>query len=86
MPEISRFFGIVVVMYYRDHAPPHFHAAYGGNEIRVSIATGRILSGTLSSRAERLVLEWLAMHRDELMENWARAAERLPLRRIDPLD
>ncbi|MEP5764932.1 MAG: DUF4160 domain-containing protein [Halieaceae bacterium] len=66
MPEISRFFGIVIAMYYNDHAPPHFHARYAGSEIRVNIENGDILSGQLSARAEQLVQEWLALHRDEV--------------------
>jgi len=59
MPEISRFFGIVIAMYYNDHAPPHFHARYGRKEIRVNIATGELLSGNFPGRAQNLVLEWL---------------------------
>ena len=55
MPEISRFLGIIVAMYYNDHSPPHFHARYGENEIRVNIETGEILSGAFPRRAQRLV-------------------------------
>ncbi len=52
MPEISRFLGIVIAMYYNDHAPPHFHAGYGSSEIRVNIDTGEILSGSFPRRAQ----------------------------------
>jgi hypothetical protein len=63
VPEISRFLGIVVAMDYSDHAPPHFHARYGGHEMRVEIASGFVLTGSFPRRARRLVLEWLALHR-----------------------
>ena len=86
MPELSRFLGIVIAMYYNDHAPPHFHAKYGNHEIRVSIEDGTILSGSFPARAQRLVLEWLDLHRDELMEDWALAEQRKPLRKIEPLE
>ena len=86
MPELSRFFSIVIAMYYSDHAPPHFHARYGDREVRVDIGTGGILSGTIPPGAERLVAEWLALHRNELIQNWQLAANRQPLRRIAPLE
>ena len=86
MPEISRFFGIVVAMYYSDHPPPHFHARYGAHEIRLEINSGAILSGDFPARARRLVLDWLEKHRDELMEDWRLAGQHLPLKRINPLE
>jgi hypothetical protein len=86
VPEISRFLGIVIAMYYREHAPPHFHARYRGLEVRVDIRTGDILSGRLASRAQRLVLEWWQLHRDELLEDWELAKERQPLKSIEPLE
>lgn len=86
MPEISRFLGIVIAMYYNDHAPPHFHARYGSREVRVDIQTGEILSGAFPRRAQKLVLEWLEMHRSELMEDWRLAEERKPLNEIEPLE
>ncbi len=86
MPEISRFLGIIVAMYYNDHSPPHFHACYGENEIRVNIETGEILSGTFPRRAQRLVLEWFELHRNELLEDWNLAQERKPLNKIEPLE
>ena len=55
-------------MYYNDHGPPHFHARYGDRVIRVAIENGHILSGTFPRRAQGFVLEWLALHRDELLE------------------
>jgi len=86
MPEISRFLGIVIAMYYNDHAPPHFHARYGGNEIRVNIDTAEILSGSFPRRAQNLVLEWLNLHRFELLEDWQLAQERKLLNKIEPLE
>ena len=73
-------------MYYNDHAPPHFHARYGENEIRVNIQTGEIMSGNFPRRAERLVLEWLDLHRDELLVDWSLAQDRKPLNKIEPLE
>lgn len=86
MPEISRFLGIVIGMFYNDHGPPHFHARYGKYEVRVNIETGEMMSGRLPARAERLVLEWLALHRQELLEDWKLAIERKPLKQIEPLE
>lgn len=86
MPEISRFLGIVIAMYYNDHAPPHFHAQYGEKEMRVSLIDGELLSGNFPRRAERLVLEWYELHRDELLADWALAQERKPLLKIEPLE
>ena len=86
MPEISRFLGIVIAMYYNDHAPPHFHARYGEHELRVSISDGKIMSGEFPKRARQLVLEWLDLHRDELMQDWELAQQRKPLQRIEPLE
>jgi hypothetical protein len=86
VPEISRFLGIVIAMYYNDHAPPHFHARYGSSEIRVNIQSGEIMSGQFPRRAENLVLEWLELHRGELLEDWKLAQDRKPLKKIEPLE
>lgn len=86
MPEISRFFGIVIAMYYRDHAPPHFHASYGGDSARFSIETLELLEGSLPRRVVSLVVEWAFAHRDELSKDWELARERKPLFDITPLD
>ena len=85
MPEISRFLGIVVRMYYRDHAPPHFHASYGDYEITVEIETG-VVEGRFPRRALSAVLEWHAQHTDELRTNWTRARSEQPLDKIEPLE
>ena len=86
MPEISRFLGIVIAIYYNDHAPPHFHARYGDYEIRVSIDDGQIMFGIFPKRAEQMVLEWLDLHRVEIMEDWTFAEQRKPLQKIEPLE
>jgi hypothetical protein len=85
VPEISRFLGIVITMFYRDHGPPHFHATYGGYDIVVSISDG-VVTGQFPRRALRLVLEWYELHKTELVENWELARQRKPLKRIAPLE
>lgn len=72
-------------MYYRDHAPAHFHALYGEFEITVEIANGSV-NGDFPRRALAHVQEWRALHRDELMETWTLARASRPLPRIDPLE
>jgi hypothetical protein len=64
------FYGIVIRMYFSDHAPPHFHAVYSGDEAVVVIETGEVIRGQLPERALRLVREWASIHRDELNTNW----------------
>jgi hypothetical protein len=85
MPEISRFFGIVIQMYVDDHHPAHFHARHAGMEVVVAIDTLAILRGRLSPRAHAMVVEWAALHADELRGDWELARAGLPLRRIEPL-
>ncbi len=72
-------------MFYRDHAPPHFHAMYGDFEIEVSIADG-VVSGKFPKRALGHVLEWYDLHKDELLENWRLATQRKALKKIAPLE
>ncbi len=86
MPEISRFFGIVIAMYYNDHAPPHFHAKYSEQRAAFSIPELQIIEGALPRRAILLVLEWAFLHRDELMDNWLRADRHEGLQTIKPLE
>lgn len=85
MPEICRFLGIVIGMFYRDHGPPHFHAVYGDYEVTIEITTG-VVEGKFPRRALGLVLEWHALHKEELLENWELARQRQPLKRIAPLE
>ena len=86
MPTISRFYGILIQMYYDDHNPPHFHAVYGEHKAVVSIADYGVLAGDLPPRALGLVAEWARQHRDQLLEDWQLARERQRLYPIDPLE
>ena len=72
-------------MYYKEHAPPHFHAKYGDQRASFSIQDLRLLDGKLPNRVVSLVLEWAFQHRDELMENWGRIERNEALRAIEPL-
>ena len=85
MPEISRFFGIVIKIYYIDHFPPHFHAEYGEYFAELSIDTLEILQVNMPQRALGLILEWASLHRDELRVDWSKARSKEPLLPIDPL-
>ena len=85
MPEISRFLGIVIGMFAREHPPPHFHAVYGEYHITVDIQSGAV-NGDFPKRALRLVLEWLNLHKDELFESWYLIQEGRPVKKIKPLE
>jgi hypothetical protein len=85
VPEISRFFGIVIYMNWRDHNPPHIHALYGEHEALVSLDDA-VLAGALPRRALSMVREWLEIHRAVLVENWQLAQLRKPLHPIPPLE
>lgn len=86
MPEISRFFGIIVTMYYNDHPPPHFHVRYGEQKAVIAIEGHQLLEGRLSPRVLGLVMEWAAMHRDELVADWNLARQMQPLNPVAPLE
>ncbi|PWU08210.1 MAG: hypothetical protein C5B50_30130 [Verrucomicrobia bacterium] len=87
MPEISRFYGIIIRMYAGDHPPPHFHAEYGSDGAQFDIQTGSILEGTLPGRALRLVQDWAELHRQELMDNFNGLQSDTPrYRKIQPLE
>jgi len=85
MPEISRFYGIVIKMYFDDHLPPHLHAEYGEYQALVNIDTLAVIGGRLPPRAMGMVMEWALLHQDELKEAWSRAKSLQPPGRIDPL-
>lgn len=85
MPEISRFFGIIIRMHFDDHRPPHFHAIYGEFEVEIAIGSLEILEGRFPSRALGLTIEWAAQHRDELLIDWELASARQRLRKVEPL-
>lgn len=85
MPRLCEFYGIAIYMYWKDHAPPHFHAIYGEHEALVRIGDGSVLAGELPRTALRLVEEWAELRRPELEENWERAQAPSTLHPIDPL-
>jgi hypothetical protein len=86
LPEISRFFGIVIRMFHDEHPPPHFHVQYGEHEAVVGIDTLDVTRGRLPRRVLALVAEWALMHRPELRDNWRLIEEGQALRDIDPLE
>jgi hypothetical protein len=85
MPEVSRFYGIIVRMFYGDHPPPHFHAVYGGDSAKIDIETLTVIDGRLPARALRMVIEWASMHQVELRAAFENAANLVPPGRIEPL-
>ena len=86
MPEVSRFFGISIRMYWDDHNPPHFHAIHGDAEAEVGIDPVALLRGRFPRRALGMVMEWAAVHQQELRDNWKLLRHDQAPRRIDPLD
>ncbi len=86
MPELSRFHGIIISMYLRDHPPPHFHARYGEHKAFFNIPDGELIYGSLPRRATRLVEAWVELHREELMQNWEESQKKYPtFTKIEPL-
>ena len=85
MPTISRFFGIVIAMYFDDHGPPHFHARHAEGSAKVRIDTLEVIESTLGRRQLRFVLAWAELHQDELAENWRRARAGETLHPVEPL-
>jgi hypothetical protein len=85
MPIISRFLGIIITMYWEDHAPPHFHAKYGGYEITVDIKSG-IVEGKFPKRALKHVLEWSDLHQEELLQDWELCQKNQMPAPIEPLE
>lgn len=86
MAELSRFFGIVIGIFFREHGRPHFHAVYGEFEAVIEIESGKLISGKLPKRAMTLVREWHAQHRAELSNNWDRARRHMTVKKIAPLE
>lgn len=85
MPELSRFYGIVVRMFFNDHGPPHFHAYYGSDEALFAIEPLSLIAGRLPPRATGLLVEWASLHQEELMQAWKRAQSLEPPGTIAPL-
>ena len=85
MPEICRFYGIVIAIFYGDHNPPHFHARYGSHKAVISMKDFTLLEGYLPPRALSLVMEWAPQRQNELIKDWELAQHNQPLIKIDPL-
>ena len=85
MPIISRFFGILVFMFWREHRPAHFHAKYGEDEVVVEIESGKV-SGAMTKRALALVQEWRKLHKKDLLREWELAEQKKALFPIKPLE
>ena len=85
MPEISRFYGIIIRMYFNDHGPPHFHAFYAEHQVVVGIDSASAISGSIPPRAMGLVTEWTMIHQDELRDLWSQAVDMQPIGKIEPL-
>lgn len=85
MPEIARFYGIIIYLFPREHGPAHFHAEYQEYEAVFDMATLQILGGSLPSRARSMVVEWATLHRTELFAAWMDLRQGRPPARIDPL-
>ena len=86
MPEISRFFGIIIAMFFDEHNPPHFHARYGKDGVAIEVRTLKVLEGKIPPRALGLVIEWASQHQEELLQNWELARQNQRLNKIAPLD
>ncbi len=85
VPAISRFFGIVIAMYFDDHGPPHFHARHSEGSAKVRIDTLEVIESSLGRRQLRFVLAWAELHQDELAQNWRRARAGETLQQVEPL-
>jgi hypothetical protein len=85
MPEISRFYGIIIQMFFRDHNPPHFHVQYGDYRAIINI-TNDVIEGNMPKRALKLVFEWMEIHKEELIENWDLTQKGELPNKIEPLN
>ena len=85
MPEISRFLGIIIKMYFQDHNPPHFHVTYEKYEASISISDFAIIEGNLPPRIYSFVIEWALLHKTELLDNWNKARDLKAPKKIEPL-
>jgi hypothetical protein len=85
VPEIARFYGLVIRLYYDDHLPPHFHVSYAGHDAKVDIDTLSVFDGKLPPRALGLAIEWASLHQDELRAAFRQAAANQLPPKIKPL-
>lgn len=85
MSEISRFYGIIITMYFPDHNPPHFHVRYNEYKAIVDISTG-LINGNMPGRAVKMIYEWMELHKNELLDNWKKMEKGESMSTINPLD
>ena len=85
MPTISMFYGIIIQMYWDEHAPPHFHAIYGEYKASVDIKSLTVIEGALPRRATQLVLDWAELHQQELLRDWELCQNKQHPQPIEPL-
>ena len=86
MPEISRFLGIVVQMYFNKHNPPHFHVKYNNYRAQIDIETLRIIGGHLPPKVFSLVVKWASIYQEDLRKNWRNILENGTFTKINPLE
>ncbi len=86
MPRVSKFYGIVIYLWHREHGVPHFHAQYQGFVISIRIDDGAILEGRLPPSARRLVEAWRRRYKEPLIDNWNRMRRKEAPHRIPPLE
>lgn len=86
MPIISRFFGIIIRMFFNEHAPPHFHAEYAEHKAVINIQTLEVIEGKMPRRALELVLDWAELHQTELQNDWDLCQRHQQPADIDPLE
>lgn len=84
MPVLSRFYGIIIRMYFQqaEHNPPHIHAIYGEEMAAIDIQTGEVLEGYLPPKALAMVREWSSINRDDLLQMW----DTQEFRKLSPLE
>jgi len=85
MPELCRFLGISIMMYFDDHNPAHFHVKYNEHRALISIEELKILEGHLPARILGLVIEWAELHKEELAKNWEMVKDTGKFMKIEPL-
>jgi hypothetical protein len=81
MPEVARFYGIVIKVFFGDHPPPHFHVIYGEHNALVGIDPLAVIEGDLPNRAEKMVMEWATLYQQDLRQMW----ESQEFRKLPPL-
>ena len=86
MPEVCRFLGIIIAMYYKEHNPPHFHVRYNEYKAVIAIDPLALIEGKLPPKVLGLVIEWASIHQQDLKANWDLACKLATLKRIPPLE